>query len=122
MAAVTIPCAVIQHLPKSLTNVASDPRSSNAFRATPYTSFDIPTEKGLMRDGADEVAHVVVQFCTLRQGPGTVDRTGDDPVAAELAALILDLGFQEPIAGVATSHTGLKQEMRKDVYPANHGM
>ncbi|RIK67525.1 MAG: hypothetical protein DCC66_11415, partial [Planctomycetota bacterium] len=66
-------------------------------------------------------SHVVVQFSAEGQQPGAVVGTGNDPIAAELAAEDLDLGFQKPDAGVAASGTGFKQEMREDVEPAKHG-
>jgi hypothetical protein len=63
----------------------------------------------------------VVQFSSERQEQGTIVRAGDDTVAAELATKDFDLSFEEPNAGVPTSGTRFKQEMREDVEPAKHG-
>ena len=45
----------------------------------------------------------MVELLTNRQQPGAVIRARDDPVTTELTAEDLDLGFEEPDAGVPTS-------------------
>ena len=54
-------------------------------------------------DDADRVCDVVVELLADRQQPGAVIRARNDPVAGPLAAENLDLGFEEPDAGVPTS-------------------
>jgi hypothetical protein len=46
---------------------------------------------------------VVVEPLADREQPGAVVRAPNDAVAAQLAAQDLDLGFQEPDAGVAAA-------------------
>lgn len=46
----------------------------------------------------------------------------NDAVAAQFATEYLDLGFQEPNAGVATSGAGFHEEVQQHVEPAQHAM
>ena len=52
-----------------------------------------------------------------REQPGTVVRARDDPVAAQLAAQDLDLGSEEPDAGVPARGAGLNHEVSENAKP-----
>jgi hypothetical protein len=54
--------------------------------------------------------------------PGAVVRAGNDPVAAELAAEYVDLGFQETDAGVAACRGRSSKEVHRNSKPAEHGL
>jgi hypothetical protein len=65
---------------------------------------------------------VVVELLTDRQQPGAVVRAWNDPVTAQLAAEDLDLGLEEPDAGVSASGAGLEKEVQSDIKPAQHAL
>ena len=57
----------------------------------------------------------MVEFLADCQQPGAILRAGYDPVAAELAAEYLDLGFEEANAGIPARGAGFKQEVQSNV-------
>jgi hypothetical protein len=64
----------------------------------------------------------VVELLTNRQQPRPVVRAQEGPVAAELAADDIDLGFQEADTGVPTCGPRFEEEVQSDVEPAPHGL
>jgi hypothetical protein len=64
----------------------------------------------------------MVELLSDGEQSGAVVGAGDDPVAAKLATEDLDLGFQEPDAGVPARGAGFNEEVSKDVEPAQHGL
>lgn len=69
-------------------------------RKTPFHELLHPTTIRLRRDDADDVGHLMAELLADCQQASTVVRAWNDPVAAELAAEDLDLGFEKPDAGV----------------------
>jgi hypothetical protein len=80
-----------------LTTGANPPRPST------FPQLLNPATIRLRRDDSDYVRDVVVEPLADREQPGAVVRAPNDAVAAQLAAQDLDLGFQEPDAGVAAA-------------------
>ncbi len=75
-----------------------------------------------LRSDDDRVGHVVVELSADRQQAGAIIRARNNTVATELAAEYIDLGLDEPDAGVPTCSARFSGEVKSDVEPTQHDM